>query len=87
MLYFNSMGNLDYWEKWAQTLQRRHLSGFVLTLLEGVAPLKMILSQTLLGASVLMDEENRSSFRAFAETLEDPLASRSFASFLRTGKS
>jgi hypothetical protein len=87
MLYFNPMGNVDYWERWAQTLQQKHLSGFVLTLLEGVGPLKMILSQTLLGASVLMDEENRASFRAFAETLEDPLASRSFASFLRTGKS
>jgi hypothetical protein len=81
------MGNLDYWEKWAQTLQRKHLSGFVLTLLEGVGPLKMILSQSLLGASVLLDEKNRSSLRAFAETLEDPLASRSFATFLRTGKS
>lgn len=81
------MGNLDYWEKWAQTLQQRHLSGLALTLLEGVEPVKMILSQTLLGVSILMDNENRSSVRAFAETLEDPLASRSFASFLRTGKS
>jgi len=81
------MGNLDNWEKWAQTLQQRHLSGFVLTLLEGVGPLKMVLSQTLFGASVLMNEETRSSFRAFAETLEDPQASRSFASFLRSGKS
>ena len=87
MLYFNSMGNMDYWEKWAQTLQQSHLSGFALTLLEGVGPIKMILSQTLLGVSVLMDNENRSSIRAFAETLEDPLESRSFASFLRTGKS
>jgi len=81
------MGKLDYWEKWAQTLQQRHLSGFALTLLEGVGPIKMILSQALLGASVLMEHENRSSMRAFAETLEDPFESRSFASFLRTGKS
>jgi hypothetical protein len=86
MLYFNPMENLDYWEKWAQTLQQRHLSGVVLTLLEGVDPLKMVISQTLLGASVLMDNEKRTSLRTFAETLEDPLASRSFASFLRTGK-
>lgn len=86
MLYFNPMENLDYWEIWAQTLQQKHLSGIVITLLEGVGPLKMIISQTLLGASVLMDNENRSSLCAFAETLEDPLASRSFASFLRVGK-
>jgi hypothetical protein len=86
MLYFNPMSNLDYWEKWAQTLQQWHLSGLVLTLLEGVGPLKMILAQTLFGASVLIDNQNRSSFHAFAETLEDPIASRSFALFLRTGK-
>lgn len=81
------MGNVDYWEKWAQTLQQRHLSGLALTLLEGVGPAKMILSQVLLGISILLDNENRSSVRAFAETLEDPMESRSFGSFLRTGKS
>jgi len=80
------MVNLDYWEKWARTLQQRHLSGLALIMLEGVGPVKMILSQALLGVSILMDNEGRSSVRAFAETLEDPLASRSFASFLRTGK-
>ena len=80
------MANLDYWEKWAQTLQQRHLSGLALAMLEGVGPVKMILSQALLSVSILMDKESRSSFQAFAETLEDPLASRSFASFLRTGK-
>lgn len=80
------MANLDYWEKWAQTLQQRHLAGLALTMLEGVGPVKMILSQALLGVSILMDNENRTSVRAFAETMEDPLLSVSFASFLRTGK-
>lgn len=73
----------EYWQNWARTLQRNHLTGFVITLLEGAAPVRMILSQTLFGVMPFFDTDRRDSFRAFAETLDDAQESRNFASFLK----
>lgn len=73
----------EYWENWARTLQQNHLTGFVITLLEGASPVRMILSQTLFGVSPFFGTDQQASFRAFAETLDDSQQSQNFASFLK----
>jgi hypothetical protein len=73
----------EYWENWARTLQQNHLTGFVITLLEGASPVRMILAQTLFGVSPFFGTAQQASFRAFAETLDDSLQSQNFASFLK----
>lgn len=78
------MASTDKWKKWAQILQQKKLSGFVLVLLDSFGPLRMILAQSLLGASIFIDSNNRSEFQAFAQMVEDPSASRTFADYLRT---
>lgn len=80
------MNRLEYWKKWAYSLQQSRMTGFVLTLLEGAAPIRMILSQTLFGVSPFIASGQQSSFTAFAETLEDPQECQSFAEFLRNGE-
>jgi len=73
----------EYWENWARTLQQNHLTGFVIILLEGASPVRMILSQTLFGVSPFFGSDLQASFRAFAETLDDSQQTQNFASFLK----
>ncbi len=78
------MDSPELWQNWARTLQRNHLTGFVITLLEGAAPVRTILSQTLLGISPFFTNSVTLSLTAFAETLDDEKECRDFASFLET---
>lgn len=75
----------EHWQKWAQSLQRNHLTGFAITLLEGTAPVRMLFSQALLGISPLFDLTQRDSFLALANTLDDPGECEKLASFLKNG--
>jgi len=75
----------EHWQKWARSLQRNHLTGLVLTLLEGAAPVRTILSQTLFGVSPFFDADRKHSLHEFAETLDDSEKCRDFASCLRNG--
>jgi len=38
----------SFWHQWAQSLQRYHLRGLSLVLLEGTGPLKIVLAQFML---------------------------------------
>jgi len=75
----------DSWQKWAQSLQRNHLTGFTITLLEGAAPIRMLISQTLFGITPFFGASYKNSITAFAETLDDMRACRHLAAFLRNG--
>jgi hypothetical protein len=75
----------DFWQKWAQSLQRNHLSGLTVTLLEGAAPIRMLVSQTLFSLSPFFNSTQRESLTAFAETLDNGQDCQGFATFLRNG--
>jgi hypothetical protein len=78
--------NNEIWQKWAQSLQRNHLKGVALTLLEGAGPIKVILSQMMLATTPFFAGDNRSNWQAVAELLEDDAKSREFARTLREEK-
>jgi hypothetical protein len=73
----------ETWQHWAQSLQRNHLKGIALTLLEGAGPIKIILSQVMLSTAPFFAGSNRGDWQAVAEMLEDETMSRDFSKFLR----
>jgi hypothetical protein len=75
----------EFWRKWAQTLQRNHLSGITITLLEGAAPIRILLSQTLFSLTPFLDSNQRDSLSAFAATLDDNQECQGLANFLKDG--
>jgi hypothetical protein len=75
----------EFWQKWAQSLQRNHLSGLIATLLEGAAPIRMLISQTLFSLSPFFNSTQRDSLTAFAETLDNSQKCQGFAAYLRNG--
>jgi hypothetical protein len=76
-----------YWKNWAQTLQHTKMTGLAITLMEGSGPLKIFLSQVLMGFLPLFCQNQESSWHSFAEMLEDPLECRSFTAYLLEEKS
>jgi hypothetical protein len=72
----------ESWQKWAQSLQRNHLKGIALVLLEGTGPFKMILSQLMLSTTPFVGGTRRDDWQALAEMLEDDEESRKFAEIL-----
>lgn len=73
----------ETWQRWAQSLQRNHLKGIALTLLEGGGPIKIILSQVMLSTAPFFTGSSRGNWQAVAEMLEDDSTSREFSKFLR----
>jgi hypothetical protein len=76
------MMNREYWPDWARTLQQKNLTGLVVTLLDGSGPLKILLSQALMGFLPLFGQTRDSSWHYFAQMLEDSVECRSFATYL-----
>jgi hypothetical protein len=76
-----------HWENWARTLQQKQLTGLALTLLEGAGPLKLFLSQIMLGFSPFLGKAQSGSWQSFARLLEDQSECQSFASYLLEEKS
>jgi hypothetical protein len=76
------MMDRKYWAVWAQTLQQKKLTGLVVTLLEGTGPLKILLSQALMGFLPLFGQMRDSSWQSFALMLEDSGECSSFTSYL-----
>jgi hypothetical protein len=76
------MMDRKYWAVWAQTLQQKRLIGLVVTLLDGTGPLKILLSQALMGFLPLVGQTRDSSWQSFAEMLEDSEECRSFTTYL-----
>ncbi|MDP3450917.1 MAG: hypothetical protein Q8R87_10070 [Anaerolineaceae bacterium] len=71
-----------YWADWAQTLQQKRLTGLVVTLLEGAGPLKILISQALMGFLPLFGQTRDSSWHSFAQMLEDTAECRLFTTYL-----
>lgn len=76
----------DDWSGWTGKFQRGHLTSIVLSLMEGMGPLRIILAQGMLAFSPFFGRGVDSSWTAFAEILEDPEKSRTFAEHLRQEK-
>lgn len=70
------------WSVWSEKIHTRKMTGFVLTLLEGAGPLRYILSQGLFALVPFIDPAAHLSWKAFAEMLENPAETRSFAAYL-----
>jgi len=74
------------WSRWTDTLRQFHITSPILTLLEGGGPLKVILAQGMLALSPFVGSSAETSWKTFAEMLEDPDTSRTFADHLRQEK-
>lgn len=72
-----------YWSDWSGKFQRGHLTLVILSILDGIGPLKSVLAQGMLAFSPFIGSPGQSSWVAFAEMMEDPGVSRSFADYLR----
>lgn len=72
----------SYWADWAQTLQQKRLTGLVVTILEGTGPLKILISQALMGLLPLFGQTRDGSWQSFAQMLEDSAECRSFTTYL-----
>jgi len=75
-----------YWSAWSKKINESKWTGPVLTLLEGAGPVKYILSQGLFAVLPFIHSPASSSWKAFAEMLENPADTRSFAAYLREEK-
>ena len=87
MLYSSKSMDQKYWLNWARILQQRQLTGIAVALLEGSGPLKLFLSQVMMGFSPLFDQNHEGSWQSFAQMLEDPRECRSFTAYLLEEKS
>lgn len=71
------------WLKWKDKINARGLNVIALTVLDGAGPIRFLLSQCILGLTPFLSLNDDSSWKAFADLLEDPQESKSFAEFLR----
>jgi hypothetical protein len=76
-----------YWSNWVQTLQQKKITGLVIAFLEGSGPLKLLLSQVLMGFLPLFGQYRESSWQSFAAMLENPKECQSFTAYLLEEKS
>jgi hypothetical protein len=77
------MKEIDHWLDWSKKVHELRLTGIVLTLLDGAAPVRYILSQGLFAFLPFVNSNTTPSWKAFAQMLEDPAAAQSFAAYLR----
>ena len=70
-----------YWSTWDAKLRQVRLKDLALVILEGSGPLRGVLAQGMLATLPFFDQSP--SVKAFAEMLEDPESSGSFANYLR----
>ena len=72
----------EYWPDWALLLKQKKITGLAVSLLEGSGPVRIFLSQILLGFLPLFSKTSHGRWNSFAEMLEDPQECRSFSTFL-----
>lgn len=75
------------WMNWAQILKEKQLTGVAAVVLECAGPLKLILSQVMLGFLPIFDQYQNSPWISFAHILENPTECRAFKAFLLEEKS
>jgi hypothetical protein len=73
------------WSDWSGKFQQGHFTTVILAMLEGGGPIKSLIAQGMLAFSPFIASTHLSSWTAFAELLEDPDSSRTFADYLRRG--
>jgi len=69
----------EYWTRWAETLRRYQLDGLVAMLLEAGAPFALLGAQALYFSRGWIASDQ---LAALAQTLEEDIEARAFASFL-----
>ena len=74
--------NPQNWSFWSGALRRAHLVSPVLTLLEGGGAFRSIIAQGMLAVTPFIGTTT-TSWRAFAEMLEDSDATHAFVEHLR----
>jgi hypothetical protein len=80
--------NHQYWQKWAQFLQRWGLRAPASAVLETAGPLTVIVAQLIyFGQPIMGQMTPGNQWQALANLLEDRSESRSFAAFLREEES
>jgi hypothetical protein len=77
------MEHPDYWPDWARTLHQKQLTGLVVSLLEGLGPARLFVSQAILSFTPFLGARGSDSMHLFARILEDQEECKTFASFLR----
>lgn len=77
------MKERDHWSNWADKISELKFTGMMLTLLEGAGPFRYILSQGLFAFLPFVTASTSPSWEAFAQMLENPADTRSFAVYLR----
>jgi hypothetical protein len=83
LCYTVKMKENDPWSNWSEKIHELKLTGITLTLLEGAGPFRFILSQGLFAFLPFVSTNTSSSWKAFAQMLENPDDTRSFAGYLR----
>ncbi|MEA5077178.1 MAG: hypothetical protein VB013_01290 [Anaerolineaceae bacterium] len=79
--------NQDTVSDWARSLQQSPLKGFLLPILEGGGPLKVILAQLMLGGAPFVGSTLQQKWQTAAEILEDDEKSRQLSRMIREEKS
>jgi hypothetical protein len=78
------MPDCSYWTEWAQFLQRWGLDSAAAEVLDGGAPVNLVLAQFLyLGQPLLGSAAKLEKWQALGQLLENQDESRQFAAFLR----
>lgn len=83
LCYTVKMKESDHWSNWSEKIHELKLTGITLTLLEGAGPIRFLLSQGLFALLPFVSTNTSPSWIAFAQMLEDPSDTRSFAGYLR----
>ena len=74
------------WQTWSKTFQRWGMNDFLATLLDGVAPIRLLMAQFVYIGAPLFASTTDIGWQAFARMLEDPEKASSFAQYLREEK-
>ncbi len=77
------MKEYNHWSDWSKKVHELRMTGIVLALLDGAAPVRYILSQGLFAFLPFVNSSATPSVKSFAQMLEDPADARSFAAYLR----
>lgn len=71
------------WQNWSKSFQRWGMNDFFASLLDGAAPICILMAQFVYLGAPLFATDSNAGWQSFAQMLEDPQKASSFAQFLR----
>jgi hypothetical protein len=74
------------WQTWAQKFKRWGMNDFLASLLDGFAPVRLLLAQCFYFGAPFFASASNAGWQSFAHMLEDPEEASSFAQYLREEK-